>query len=155
MGGVFQLFCGKGGDFQELGQHLHFDVYGQLWNCHSASGCVTSCCVTKGFKKVYLLQVLVAVCRIFISAHWLSCLTAFGEGNGNPLQYSCLENSMDRGAWWFKVHGVAKSQTQLSDFTFFLSCGILVLKRKTESTSPVLQGRFLTTGPPGKSLSFF
>ena len=36
-----------------------------------------------------------------------------GEGSGNPLQYSCLENSMDRGAWWVTVHGVAKSQTQL------------------------------------------
>ena len=33
-----------------------------------------------------------------------------GEGNGNPLQYSCLENPMDRGPWWFAVHGVAKSQ---------------------------------------------
>ena len=39
-----------------------------------------------------------------------------GEGNGNPLQYSCLENSMDGGAWWATVHGVAKSQTRLSDF---------------------------------------
>ena len=38
-----------------------------------------------------------------------------GEGNGNPLQYSCLENSMDRGAWWATVHGVTKSQTWLSD----------------------------------------
>ena len=38
-----------------------------------------------------------------------------GEGNGNPLQYSCLENSMDRGAWWATVHGVAKSWTQLSN----------------------------------------
>ena len=37
-----------------------------------------------------------------------------GEGNGNPLQYSCLENSMDRGAWWAIVHGVAKSWTRLS-----------------------------------------
>ena len=44
-----------------------------------------------------------------------------GEGNGNPLQYSCLENSMDGGAWWTMVHGVAKSRTQLSNFTFFLS----------------------------------
>ena len=44
-----------------------------------------------------------------------------GEGNGNPLQYSCLENPMDGGAWWATVHGVAKSQTGLSDFTFFLS----------------------------------
>ena len=42
-----------------------------------------------------------------------------GEGNGNPLQYSCLENPMDREAWWAIVHGVAKSQTRLSDFTHF------------------------------------
>ena len=41
-----------------------------------------------------------------------------GEGNGNPLQYSCLENPMDRGAWWATVHGVTKSRTRLSDFTF-------------------------------------
>ena len=40
-----------------------------------------------------------------------------GEGNGNPLQYSCLQNPMDGGAWWATVHGVAKSQTRLSDFT--------------------------------------
>ena len=40
-----------------------------------------------------------------------------GEGNGNLLQYSCLENPMDRGAWWATVHGVTKSQTRLSDFT--------------------------------------
>ena len=38
-----------------------------------------------------------------------------GEGNGNPLQSSCLENPMDRGAWWAAVHGVANSRTQLSD----------------------------------------
>ena len=43
------------------------------------------------------------------------------EGNGNPLQYSCLENSMDGGAWCATVHGVTKSQTRPSDFTFFLS----------------------------------
>ena len=40
------------------------------------------------------------------------------EGNGSPLQYSCLENPMDRGTWWATVHGVAKSRTQLSDFIF-------------------------------------
>ena len=40
-----------------------------------------------------------------------------GEGNGNPFQYSCLKNFMDRGAWWATVHGVTKSRTQLSDFT--------------------------------------
>jgi len=41
-----------------------------------------------------------------------------GEGNGNPLQYSCLENPMEGGAWWATVHGVTKSQTRLSNFTF-------------------------------------
>ena len=42
---------------------------------------------------------------------------SLGEGNGYPLQYSCLENLMDRGAWWATVHGVRKSQTGLSDNT--------------------------------------
>ena len=44
-----------------------------------------------------------------------------GEGHGNPLQYSCLENPMDGEAWWATVHGVAKSWTRLSDFTFTFS----------------------------------
>ena len=43
--------------------------------------------------------------------------THSGEGNGNPLQYYCLENPMDRGAWQAAVYGVAKSRTRLSDFT--------------------------------------
>ena len=41
-----------------------------------------------------------------------------GEGNGTPLQYSCLENPMDGGAWWAAVHGVPEGRTRLSDFTF-------------------------------------
>ena len=45
----------------------------------------------------------------------------YSKGNGNPLQYSCLENPMDRGAWQATVHGVPKSRTQLSDFTFTLT----------------------------------
>ena len=48
-----------------------------------------------------------------------------GEGNGNPLQYSYLENPMDRGAWWATVHGVSKSWTQLSNFTFTFFQGFL------------------------------
>ena len=43
---------------------------------------------------------------------------SFGGGNGTPLQYSCLKTPMDRGASWAAVHGVIKSQTQLSNFTF-------------------------------------
>ena len=44
-----------------------------------------------------------------------------GEGNGTPLQYSCLENPMDGGAWWATVHGLTKSRTRLSDFTSLLA----------------------------------
>ena len=44
-----------------------------------------------------------------------------GEGNGNPLQYSCLENPMEGGAWYATVHGVTKSWTRLRDFTLFLA----------------------------------
>ena len=57
-----------------------------------------------------------------------------GEGNGTPLQYSCLENPMDGGAWWVAVHGIAKSQTRLSDFTF------THWRRKWQSTPVFLPG---------------
>ena len=50
--------------------------------------------------------------------HFHFSLSRTGEGNGNPLQYSCLENSMDGGAQWATVLGVAKSRTRLSDFAF-------------------------------------
>ena len=45
--------------------------------------------------------------------HFLFSLSCIGEGNGNPLQCSCLENPRDRGAWWAAVYGVAQSRTQL------------------------------------------
>ena len=69
-----------------------------------------------------------------------------GEGNGNPLQYSCLENPMDGGAWWATVHGVAKSQIRLRDFTFTLSilwhCLSLGLELKLTFSSPVATAEF-------------
>ena len=49
---------------------------------------------------------------------WMSLTYTSGESDGTPLQYSCLENPMDGGAWWAAVHGVAEGQTRLSDFTF-------------------------------------
>ena len=52
-----------------------------------------------------------------------------GEGNGNPLHYSCLENPTDGGAWWATVHGVAKSWTELSDFTI-LTTSFISIQRK-------------------------
>ena len=61
-----------------------------------------------------------------------------GEGNGNPLQDSCLENPMDRGAWWATVHGMAKSRTQLNDFTFTFQ--VLSLFRDTSNLYTYLSG---------------
>ena len=58
------------------------------------------------------------------------------EGNGNPLQYSCLENPMDGGAWWAAVHGVTKGQTQLSDFIFTFTRW----RRKWQPTPVFLRG---------------
>ena len=72
----------------------------------------------------------------------------FGEGNGNALQYSCLENPMDRGAWWATVRGVMKSQTRLSNFT--LTFHFPALEKKMATHSSALAWRILGMGePPG------
>ena len=55
-----------------------------------------------------------------------------GEENGNPLQYSCLENPIDREAWWATVHGVTESRTQLSNFTYLLMTKLMSVHLKTE-----------------------
>ena len=70
-----------------------------------------------------------------------------GEGNGTPLQYSCLENPMDRGAWWAAVHGVAKSRTWLSDFTFTFH--FHALEKEMATHSSVLGWRTPGIGEPG------
>ena len=70
-----------------------------------------------------------------------------GEGNGTPLQCSCLENPMDRGDWWAAVHGVAKSLTRLSDFTFIFHFHALDKKMATHSS--ILVWRIQGTGEPG------
>ena len=67
-----------------------------------------------------------------------------GEGNGTPLQYSCLENPMDGGAWWAAVHGVAKSRTRLSDFTFTFH--FHALEKEMAIHSGVLAWRIPGTG---------
>ena len=70
-----------------------------------------------------------------------------GEGNGTPLQDSCLENPMDGGAWWAAVHGVTKSRTRLSDFTLFFHFHALEKEMATQSC--VLDWRIQRTGEPG------
>ena len=69
------------------------------------------------------------------------------EGNGNPLQYSCLENPTDGGASYAAVHGVAKSQTQLNDFTFIFH--FHALEKEMATHSSVLAWRISGTGEPG------
>ena len=70
-----------------------------------------------------------------------------GEGNGNPLQYSCLENPMDGGAWWATVHGVARSWTQLRDFTFTFH--FHALKKEMATHSIFLPGESQEWEPGG------
>ena len=69
------------------------------------------------------------------------------QGNGTPLQCSCLENPVDGGAWWAAVHGVAKSRTRLSDFTFTFH--FLALEKEMATYSIVLAWRIPGTGKPG------
>ena len=70
-----------------------------------------------------------------------------GEGNDTPLQSSCLENPLDGGAWWAAVHGVAKSQTRLSDFTFTFH--FLALEKEMATHSSVLAWRIPGMEEPG------
>ena len=74
-----------------------------------------------------------------------------GEGNDTPLQYSCLENPMDGGAWWAPVHGVAKNRTRLSDFTFTFH--FHALEKEMATHSSILAWRIPGTGEPGGLLS--
>ena len=72
--------------------------------------------------------------------------TSLGEGNGNPLQYSCLANPMDGGAWWAAVHRVTRSRTWLSNFTFTFH--FHALEKEMATHSSLLAWRIPGTGEP-------
>ena len=74
-----------------------------------------------------------------------------GEGNGTSLQYSCLENLMDGRAWWAAVHGVPRSRTRLSDFTFTFH--FHALEKEMATHSSFLAWRIPGIGEPGGLLS--
>ena len=76
-----------------------------------------------------------------------------GEGTGTPLQYSCLENPIEGGAWWAAVHGVTKSQTRLSDFTFTFH--FHALEKEMATHSSVLAWRIPGTEKPGRLQSMW
>ena len=76
------------------------------------------------------------IARLFDNSGYLRILHTvfYGEGNGTPLQHSCLENPVDGGAWWAAVHGVVKSRTRLSDFTFTFQFHALEKEMATHSS---------------------
>ena len=106
------------------------------------------CWVRNSFREAVSLQFIILPWSLGSSFPILSIPSIWnGEGNGTLLQYSCLENSMDRGAWWAAVHGVAKSQTRLSNFTFTFHFHALENEMATHSS--VLAWRIPGTGEPG------
>ena len=88
------------------------------------------------------------ICFLFFSdnKNSMGSSCGFGEGNGTPLQYSCLENPMDGGAWWATVYGVTQSQTRLSNFTFTFHFNALEKEMATHSS--VLAWRIPGMGEP-------
>ena len=92
----------------------------------------------KTFQGVLTLNIYIYMC-----VH-----TYIGEGNGTPLQYCCPENPMNGGALWAAVHGVNKSQTRLSDFTFTFH--FHALEKEMATHSSVLAWRIPGTGKPGR-----
>ena len=82
-----------------------------------------------------------------LASYFIHGSVYMGEGDGTPLQYSCLENPMDGGAWWAAVHGVPKSQTWLSDFTFTFH--FHALEKEMATHSSVLAWRIPGMEEPG------
>ena len=84
-------------------------------------------------------------CNKWVLGPWIC--PWFGESDGTPLQYSCLENPMNRQAWWAAVHQVSKSRTRLRDFTFTFH--FQALEKEMATHSSVLAWRIPGTGEPG------
>ena len=92
-------------------------------------------------KSNWILELSYQPAILFLLASYI------GEGNGTPLQYSCLENPMDRGAWWAAVHGVTRSWTRLSDFPFTFH--FHALEKEMATHSSVLAWKIPGTGEAG------
>ena len=86
-------------------------------------------------------------CSVKLPNLWPFIMVGLGERNGTPLQYSCLENPMDGGTWWAAVHGVVKSRTRLSEFTFIFH--FHALEKEMATHSRVLAWRIPGTVEPG------
>ena len=107
--------------------NMHQWQTGRVWKSFRSQLLVLSTVVLlnyRGFKTPRNLFFFLQLLRVI-----------YGEGNGTPLQYSCLENLMDGGSWWTAVHGVAKSRTQLSNFTFTFHFHALEKEMATHSST--------------------
>ena len=113
-----------GDSFKKLGVNLPYDWAIQLWGIHPEK--------TTILKDTCTLMFIVAIFTIAIT--W-------------PLQYSCLENPRDGGAWWVAVHGVAEGWTRLSDFTFTFH--FHALEKEMTTHSSILAWRIPGMGEPG------
>ena len=105
---------------------------------------------SKCYCYVYILvsSLWLAYCSLRAKViYYCSLWQVVGEGNGTPLQYSCLENPMDGGAWWAAVHGIARSPTLLSNFTFTFH--FHPLEKEMATHSSVLIWRIPEMGEPG------
>ena len=111
--------------------HSHLSVPHPLENC----------------SNEFTLYFLICICSLKYASLFLCAC----KGDGTPLQYSCLENPMDSGAWWATVHGAANSRTRLSDFTSTVH--FHALEKEMATHSNVLAWRILGTGEPGGLLS--
>ena len=100
-------------DGKYLGKKFHEIPKIKTWICHSSSTIYIALTLYLGFPGG--LDSKESACSVGDMGSIPGLRRSPGEGNGNPLQYCYLENSMDRGAWWAPVHGVAKSRTWLSD----------------------------------------
>ena len=126
-----------------LGSHGS-SVFSFVRNLHTVSH---SGCIYIPNDSVQALPFLHIFANIYLCSLWRWPYWQVGEGNGTPLQYSCLENPMDGGAWWAAVHGVAKSWTQLSDLTFTFH--FHALEKEMATHSSVLALRIPGTAEPG------
>ena len=102
-----------------------------------------------GTSQGYIPRMSLSILSHFVISSDL--MAVIGEGNGTPLQYSCLENPMGGGAWWAAVHGFAEGRTRLSDFTFTFH--FHALEKEMATPSSVLAWRIPGMGEPCGLLS--
>ena len=109
------------------------------------------CSQSYGFSSSHVQMWKLDQKESWVSKNWCFLTVVLREGNGTPLQYSCLENPMGGGAWQATVHGVAKSQIRLSNFIFTFH--FHALEKAMATHSSVLAWRIPGTGEPGGLLS--